>query len=226
MLGHRGCRFAVSYPEIYAMQVRAVFEAASRLRDENIEVRPEIMVPLTMNAAELRLIAYGKRAEGARYAGIVDQEEAFRNETGSGPPPYRIGSMIELPAAALGAGELARYAQFFSFGANDLTQTALGLSRDDAAGFLGAYTRYDLLADNPFRVLDEGVKELIALAVERGRLTRPDLVCGLCGEQGADPVAARFCLEAGLDYVSCSPYAVPGAVLAAAQAELARSISK
>jgi pyruvate,orthophosphate dikinase len=220
MLGHRGCRAAVSYPEIYAMQVRAVFEAASRLQDENIDVRPEIMVPLTMNAAELRLIAYGKNAEGARYPGIVDVEEAFRQETGSRPPPYKIGSMIELPAAALGAGDLARYAQFFSFGANDLTQTALGLSRDDAAGFLGAYSRYDLLEDNPFRVLDDRVKELIALAVERGRLTRPDLVCGLCGEQGAESAAVRFCLEAGLDYVSCSPYAVPGAVLAAAQAEL------
>jgi pyruvate,orthophosphate dikinase len=222
MLGHRGCRIAVSYPEIYAMQIRAVFEAACRLRDEHIEVRPEIMVPLTMNAAELRLIAYGKKAEGAGYAGIVDLEESFRNETGSEPPPYRIGSMIELPAAALGAGELARYAAFFSFGANDLTQTALGLSRDDAAGFLGAYSRYDLLPANPFIVLDDRVKELIALAVERGRLTRPDLVCGLCGEQGADPAAARFCLEAGLDYLSCSPYALPGAILAAAQAELAR----
>jgi pyruvate,orthophosphate dikinase len=220
MLGHRGCRFAVSYPEVYAMQVRAVFEAASRLRDENIDVRPEIMVPLVMNAAELRLIAYGKKAEGARYSGIVDQEEAFRNETGSGPPPYRRGAMIELPAAALGAGDIARHAQFFSFGANDLTQTALGLSRDDAAGFLGAYSRYDLLEDNPFRVLDEGVKELIALAVERGRLIRPDLVCGLCGEQGAKSATVRFCVEAGLDYVSCSPYAVPGAILAAAQAEL------
>jgi pyruvate,orthophosphate dikinase len=221
MLGHRGCRIAVSYPEIYAMQVRAVFEAACRLRDEHIEVKPEIMVPLTMNAAELRLIAYGKKAEGARYPGIVDLEETFRSETGSGPPPYRIGAMIELPAAALGAGDLARYAQFFSFGSNDLTQTALGLSRDDAASFLGAYSRYDLLEDNPFRVLDERVKELIALAVERGRLTRPDLVCGLCGEQGTDPGAIRFCMEAGLDYVSCSPYTVPGAALAAAQAVLA-----
>ncbi|MDR1248134.1 MAG: pyruvate, phosphate dikinase [Treponema sp.] len=224
MLGRRGCRIAVSYPDIYAMQVRAVFEAACRLRDEHIEVRPEIMIPLTMNAAELRLIAYGKKAEGARYAGIVDLEETFRNETGSSLPPYRIGSMIELPAAALGAGDIARHAEFFSFGANDLTQTTLGLSRDDAAGFLSAYSRYDLLEGNPFSVLDDRVKELIALAVERGRLIRPDLVCGLCGEQGADPAGVRFCLETGLDYVSCSPYAVPGAILAAAQEELSTTL--
>ncbi|MDR3123113.1 MAG: pyruvate, phosphate dikinase [Treponema sp.] len=220
MLGRRGCRVAVSYPEIYAMQVRAVFEAARRLRDENVDVLPEILVPLVMNAAELRLIAYGKRAEGARYAGILDEAEAFRHETGAEPPPYRIGAMIELSAAALGAGDIARYAQFFSFGTNDLTQTALGLSRDDAAAFLGAYSHYDLLGGNPFGVLDDRVKELIALAVERGRLTRPDLVCGLCGEQAAETATIRFCLDTGLDYVSCPPYAVPAAILAAAQAEL------
>jgi pyruvate,orthophosphate dikinase len=220
MLGHRGCRIAVSYPGIYAMQVRAVFEAARQLREENIAALPEILVPLVMNAAEMKLVAYGKRTEGARYAGIADVEEAFREETGGGPPPYAIGAMIELPAAALGAGDIARHARFFSFGANDLTQTALGLSRDDAAAFLGAYSRYDLLGGNPFETLDDRVKELIALAVERGRLTRPDLVCGLCGAQAADPGAIRFCLDAGLDYVSCPPYAVPAAILAAAQAGL------
>jgi pyruvate,orthophosphate dikinase len=221
LLGRRGCRVAVSYPEIYAMQVRAVFEAAAQLRDERLAVLPEILVPLAMNAAELRLIAYGKQAEEARRPGILDEAEAFRNETGADPPRFRIGAMIELPAAALGAGDLARYAQFFSFGTNDLTQTALGLSRDDAAAFLDAYSRYDLLGGNPFSVLDERVKELIALAVERGRLTRPDLVCGLCGEQASG--AARFCLDAGLDYLSCPPYAVPGAILAAAQAALSPS---
>jgi pyruvate,orthophosphate dikinase len=220
MLGHRGCRVAVSYPEIYAMQVRALFEAARQLRDEHIEALPEILVPFVMNAAEFKLIAYGKRTEGAAYAGIVDGEAALGNEPGGGS--YRIGAMIELPAAALGAGDLARHAQFFSFGANDLTQTALGLSRDDAAAFLSAYSHYDLLAGNPFSVLDDRVKELITLAVERGRLTRPDLVCGLCGEQGADPGALRFCLDAGLDYVSCSPYAVPAAILAAAQVTINR----
>jgi pyruvate,orthophosphate dikinase len=216
MLGHRGCRIAVSYPEIYAMQVSAIFEAVHTLRSdpgsaENPDVRPEIMVPLIMNASELKLIAYGKRVTGAEYAGIADM---------AGPAPYKIGAMIELPAAALGAGDIATYAQFFSFGANDLTQTALGLSRDDAAGFLPAYTRYDLLPGNPFRVLDERVKELIVLALDRGRLTRPDLVCGFCGEQGADPATIRFCMEAGIDYVSCSPYAAPAAILAAAQVEL------
>jgi pyruvate,orthophosphate dikinase len=221
MLGHRGCRVAASHPEIYAMQIRSLFDAARQARDESIAVRLEIIVPLVMNAAELRLIAYGKRAEGALYAGIADLAEAFRNETGADAPPYKIGAMIELPAAALQAGDIARHAQFFSFGTNDLTQTALGLSRDDAANFLGDYSRYDLLAGNPFRALDDSVKELIALAVERGRLTRPDLACGLCGEQAADPATLRFCLGVGLDYVSCPPRAVPAAILAAAKAELA-----
>jgi pyruvate,orthophosphate dikinase len=215
MLGHRGCRIAVSYPEIYAMQVRALFEAVRQLRDEHIDVLPEILVPFVMNGAEFRLIAYGKRAEGAAYAGIVEGAAALGDELYG--ESCKIGAMIELPAAALGAGDIARHAQFFSFGANDLTQTALGLSRDDAAAFLSAYSHYDLLPGNPFSVLDDRVKELIALAVERGRLIRPDLACGLCGEQGADPGALRFCLDAGLDYVSCPPYAVPAAILAAAQ---------
>jgi pyruvate,orthophosphate dikinase len=220
MLGHRGCRIAVSYPEIYAMQVRAVFEAARQALEEGIAVQPEILIPLVMNAAELRLIAYGKHAEGAHYPGIAGEEAAFREEAGEDPPPYRIGAMIELPAAALGAASLARYAQFFSFGSNDLTQTALGLSRDDAPRFLGAYSHYDLLGGNPFGLLDDRVKELISIAVERGRLTRPDLACGLCGEQGADPASIRFCIDTGLDYISCPPYAVPGAILAAAQAQI------
>jgi pyruvate,orthophosphate dikinase len=210
MLGRRGCRIAISYPEIYAMQVRAVFEAVQTLRDENIDVRPEIMIPLVMNAAELKTIVFGKRVTGADYTGIAD----------IAPLPFKVGAMIELPAAVLGAASIARYAQFFSFGTNDLTQTTLGLSRDDAAGSMPAYTHYDLLEGNPFMVLDEGVKELISLGVNRGRLTRPDLVCGLCGEQGADPAAIRFCIDSGIDYVSCSPYAVPVAILAAAQIQL------
>jgi pyruvate,orthophosphate dikinase len=210
MLGRRGCRIAISYPEIYAMQVRAVFEAVQTLRDENIDVHPEIMIPLVMNAAELKIIVFGKGVTGADYTGIAD----------IAPLPFKIGAMIELPAAALGAASIARYAQFFSFGTNDLTQTALGLSRDDTAGFMSAYTHYDLLEGNPFMTLDEGVKELIFLGVNRGRLTRPDLVCGLCGEQGADPGVIRFCMDAGIDYVSCSPYAVPAAIVAAAQIQL------
>ncbi|WP_304242614.1 putative PEP-binding protein [Gracilinema caldarium] len=220
MLGHRGCRIAVSYPEIYAMQVKAIFEAAFKLREEKIEVFPEIMVPIVMNANELKLIAFGKKIEGKNYHGIVDVEEEIRNELQKKPIPYRIGTMIELPAAALGAGEIAKYGQFFSFGTNDLTQTTLGISRDDFTSFMPDYTLFDLLEGNPFSTLDPRVKELIAMAVDRGRMTRPDLVCGLCGEHGANPANVRFCMDAGLNYVSCSSYSVPIALLAVAQAEL------
>ncbi|MDR0656211.1 MAG: pyruvate, phosphate dikinase [Treponema sp.] len=220
MLGHRGCRIAVSYPEIYAMQVRAIFDAAYKLRDEKVDVHPEIMVPIVMNASELKLIAYGKKIEGSSYTGIVDIEEALREEKGSAPVEFQIGTMIELPAAALGAGDIAKYGRFFSFGTNDLTQTTLGISRDDFTAFMPDYTLFDLILGNPFSNLDPRVKELIALAVQRGRLTRPDLVCGLCGEHGANPGNVRFCMDAGLNYVSCSPYSVPIALLAVAQTEL------
>ncbi|MCL2093862.1 MAG: PEP-utilizing enzyme [Treponema sp.] len=220
MLGHRGCRIAVSYPEIYAMQVKAIFEAANKLRKEGKEAHPEIMVPLVMNASELKLIAYGKRIEGNNYKGIMDLEEEFRNANKVKPLDFKIGTMIELPAAALGAGEIARYGSFFSFGTNDLTQTTLGISRDDFTGFLPDYTLFDLIQGNPFSTLDPRVKELIALATARGRLTRPDLSCGLCGEHGANPENVRFCMDVGLNYVSCSPYSVPIAILAVAQAEL------
>jgi pyruvate,orthophosphate dikinase len=223
MLGHRGCRIAVSYPEIYAMQVRAIFEAAYRLRAEKVDVRPEIMVPIVMNASELKLIAYGKKIEGSSYTGIVDIEEELRKEKKAKPVDYQIGTMIELPAAALGAGDIAKYGRFFSFGTNDLTQTTLGISRDDFTAFMPDYTLFDLIVGNPFSTLDSRVKELIALAVERGRLTRPDLVCGLCGEHGANPGNVRFCMGAGLDYVSCSPYSVPIALLAVAQAEIEKT---
>ncbi|MDR1970594.1 MAG: pyruvate, phosphate dikinase [Treponema sp.] len=223
MLGHRGCRIAVSYPDIYAMQVRAIFEAAYKLRAEGVDVRPEIMVPIVMNASELKLIAYGKKIEGANYQGIVDIEENLRAEKKAPAVDYSIGTMVELPAAALGAGEIARYAGFFSFGTNDLTQTTLGISRDDFTAFMPDYTRFDLIMGNPFSTLDPRVKDIIDLAVERGRLTRPDLVCGLCGEHGANPENVRFCMDAGLDYVSCSPYSVPIALLAIAQEEIARS---
>ncbi|MDR0441919.1 MAG: pyruvate, phosphate dikinase [Treponema sp.] len=220
MLGHRGCRIAVSYPEIYAMQVKAIFEAAYKLRSEKIDVHPEIMVPIVMNASELKLIAYGKKIEGSSYSGIVDIEEALRKEKKAKEVEYKIGTMIELPAAALGAGEIARYGRFFSFGTNDLTQTTLGISRDDFTAFMPDYTLFDLIDGNPFSTLDFRVKELIALATDRGRLTRPDLVCGLCGEHGANPANVRFCMDAGLNYVSCSPYSVPIALLAVAQAEI------
>jgi pyruvate,orthophosphate dikinase len=220
MLGHRGCRIAVSYPEIYAMQIRAIFEAAYKLRSEKVDARPEIMVPIVMNASELKLIAYGKKIEGACYQGIVDIEENLRAEKKVPALDFSIGTMVELPAAALGAGEIARYAAFFSFGTNDLTQTTLGISRDDFTAFMPAYTRFDLIMGNPFSTLDPRVKEIIAMAVERGRLTRPDLICGLCGEHGANPANVRFCMDAGLDYVSCSPYSVPIALLAVAREEI------
>jgi pyruvate,orthophosphate dikinase len=223
MLGHRGCRIAVSYPEIYAMQVEAIFEAAYKLRDEKAAVYLEIMVPVVMNASELKLIAYGKKIEGASYTGIVDVEESLRAAKKAKPVPYNIGTMIELPAAALGAGDIAKYGRFFSFGTNDLTQTTLGISRDDFTAFMPDYTLFDLIIGNPFSTLDPRVKELIALATERGRLTRPDLVCGLCGEHGANPANVRFCMDAGLNYVSCSPYSVPIALLAVAQVELERA---
>jgi pyruvate,orthophosphate dikinase len=223
MLGHRGCRIAVSFPEIYAMQVRAIFEAAYKLNAEKIDVHPEIMVPIIMNVSELKLIAYGKKIEGSNYLGIVDIEEALRKQMKTKEVEFKIGTMIELPAAALGAGEIARYGRFFSFGTNDLTQTTLGISRDDFTAFMPDYTLFDLIDGNPFSTLDPRVKELIALATDRGRLTRPDLVCGLCGEHGANPANVRFCMESGLNYVSCSPYSVPIALLAVAQAEIAKT---
>jgi len=225
MLGHRGCRIAVSYPEIYAMQIRAIFEAAYKLRSQGIDARPEIMIPIVMNASELKLIAFGKKIEGANYKGIVDIEDELRAAKKAKLLEYKIGTMIELPAAALGAAEIAKYGSFFSFGTNDLTQTTLGISRDDFTAFMPDYTLFDLIQGNPFSTLDPRVKELIAMATARGRLTRPDLVCGLCGEHGANPGNVRFCMEAGLNYVSCSPYSVPIALLAVAQAELDRDAS-
>ena len=225
MLGHRGCRIAVSYPEIYAMQVKAIFEAAYKLRAEKIDAQPEIMVPIIMNMSELKLIAYGKKIEGSNYLGIVDIEESLRKELKVKEIEYKIGTMIELPAAALGAGEIAKYGRFFSFGTNDLTQTTLGISRDDFTAFMPDYTLFDLINGNPFSTLDPRVKELIALATDRGRQTRPDLTCGLCGEHGANPENVRFCMDAGLNYVSCSPYSVPIALLAVAQAEIEKEES-
>jgi pyruvate,orthophosphate dikinase len=172
-----------------------------------------------MNDAELKLIAYGKKIEGSNYPGIVDIEERLRKDKKAKEVEYKIGTMIELPAAALGAADIAKYGRFFSFGTNDLTQTTLGISRDDFTAFMPDYTLFDLIDGNPFSTLDPRVKELIAIATDRGRLTRPDLVCGLCGEHGANPANVRFCMDVGLDYVSCSPYSVPIAILAVAQAE-------
>ena len=220
MLGHRGCRIAVSYPEIYEVQVRAIFEAIYQLRKEGVKVEPEIMIPIIMNENELRLIVFGKKIEGKHIRGLVDIEREVRDAFKARPAPYKVGTMVELPAAALGSDELARYAQFFSFGTNDLTQTTIGLSRDDFNSFMPDYTQFDLLEGNPFQLLNAQVKELISISVRRGRMTRPDLEVGLCGEHGAIPENVRFCMEAGLDYVSCSPYQVPIARLAVAQLEI------
>ena len=211
MLGHRGCRLGITFPEIYEMQARAVFEAAVTVADEGGEAPiPEIMVPLVATSAELRIV----RALVDRTAAAVFGERGRSVD-------YLVGTMIELPRAALRAADIAEEADFFSFGTNDLTQTALGVSRDDAARFLSAYVEQGIYARDPFVSLDvEGVGELIAIAAERGRGARPGLKLGICGEHGGDPTSVAFCHEAGLDYVSASPYRVPIARLAAAQAAL------
>ncbi len=223
MLGHRGCRIAVSYPEIYQMQVRAIFKAAYQLQKEKVDVHPEIMIPIVMNASELKLIVFGKKIEGKVYKGLVDIEEELRKELKASPLNYKVGTMIELPAAAITSDEIAKYAEFFSFGTNDLSQTTLGISRDDFNRFMPDYSLYDLLEGNPFSQLAQPVKELIEISVKRGKMTRPTLVCGLCGEHGANPVNIRFCMDAGLHYVSCSPYSVPIACLSIAQIEMERT---
>jgi len=216
MLGFRGCRLAVAYPEIAEMQARAIFEAAvEAARVSGKAVTPEIMVPLVMTKAELDHVK----------ARIVAMAKAVEAETGT-TLHYQIGTMIELPRAALRAGEIAESAEFFSFGTNDLTQTTLGISRDDAASFLGIYTAGGILPSDPFVTLDqEGVGELVMMAAERGRKTRPDLKLGICGEHGGDPASIAFCERAGLDYVSCSPYRVPIARLAAAQAAIGAKVA-
>ncbi len=220
MLGHRGVRIAISYPEIYNMQTRAIFEAVYSLKREGVDTKPEIMIPLIMSANEMKTIRKGKKIEGKEIMGIRDIEREVRESFKSDPIEYKVGTMIELPAAALQADRIARYAQFFSFGTNDLTQTTNGLSRDDFNNFYSDYNEFDLLESNPFKILGEPVKELISLASERGRLTRPDITLGLCGEHGAEPLNIPFAKEIGLSYVSCSPYGIPIAKLAIAQLNL------
>jgi pyruvate,orthophosphate dikinase len=218
MLGHRGCRVAVSYPEIYEMQTRAIFEAACQLKvKDKIEVEPEIMIPIVMSPLELKFLKNGKEIEGRRIKGVKDIEKEVLEEYGVDKMKYKVGTMVELPAAAILSDRLAQYAEFFSYGTNDLTQTTNGLSRDDINSFFPDYTKYDLLENNPFKVLVDSVKELISISAQRGRLTRPDLKLGLCGEHGADPNNIEFCYRAGLNYVSCSAYSVPVAKLAIAQ---------
>jgi len=224
MLGHRGSRIAVSYPEIYEMQVTALLEAAYDLQKEGVDVHPEIMLPVIMNENELKLLIYGKKIEGLSYKGLMEVCQDVADRYKVKPMPIKIGTMIEIPVAALGAGEIAKYAQFFSFGTNDLTQTSMGLSRDDFNSFMPDYTQFDLLEGNPFKNLDPHVKELVSIAVRRGKLTRPDLVKGLCGEHGAVPENIEFCMEAGLDYVSCSSYSVPIANLVIAQLNIEKGL--
>jgi pyruvate,orthophosphate dikinase len=211
MLGHRGCRLGISYPEIYEMQARAIFEAASIVKKEtNQEVLLEIMVPLVATRKELQIL---KNL-------IVTTEKSVEKEQGV-KLNYMVGTMIELPRAALMADQIAKDAEFFSFGTNDLTQTTFGLSRDDSASFLGHYQKAGILEKDPFAELDqEGVGQLIKIAAEKGKATRPNIKLGICGEHGGNPASIEFCHKTGLDYVSCSPYRVPIARLAAARAAL------
>ena len=210
MLGHRGCRLGMMYPEVTRMQARAIFEAACQLTGEGQKVEPEIMVPLVSTAEELR-----------RQRELI--EEVAEQVTGENGMKigYTIGTMIELPRAALTADKIAEYADFFSFGTNDLTQTTYGLSRDDSGRFLSAYVETKVMPDDPFQVLDrDGVGQLVKMGTERGRAAKPGLKVGICGEHGGEPRSIAFCHLTGLDYVSCSPFRVPVARLAAAQAAL------
>ncbi|MBK6796236.1 MAG: pyruvate, phosphate dikinase [Acidobacteria bacterium] len=211
MLGHRGCRLGIVYPEITEMQARAIFEAAVKVKREGIDVKPEIMIPLVGNVNELKL-----------QADVVNRvaQEVFAREGET--IEYLVGTMIELPRAALTANRIAEVAQFFSFGTNDLTQTAMGLSRDDSGRFLPHYVDHKIMPDDPFQTLDqEGVGQLIEMGIRKGRSVKADLKIGICGEHGGDPESVIFCHKAGMNYVSCSPYRVPIALLAAAHAAMA-----
>jgi len=210
MLGHRGVRLGLSYPEITTMQARAIFQAAVAVAAEGVRVLPEIMVPLIATDTELKL----QREIIERVAEEVMAESGIQLA-------YLVGTMIELPRAALLAGEIATYADFFSFGTNDLTQTTLGISRDDAGSFLPSYVEAGILDDDPFQVLDvEGVGQLVQIATWDGRRARHGLKVGICGEHGGEPRSIQFFHDTGLDYVSCSPFRLPVARLAAAHAAL------
>ncbi len=207
MLGHRGCRLGITYPEITEMQARAIFEAAVAVAKEGVKVFPEVMIPLTATLAEM-----------ANQSAIVNRvaKEVFAEKEKT--IEYMVGTMIELPRAALVADEIAKEAQFFSFGTNDLTQTTWGFSRDDVNKILPTYIELGIIKNDPFAVLDrEGVGQLVKMATERGRKTRSNLKVGICGEHGGEPSSVEFCHKTGLNYVSCSPYRVLTARLAAAQ---------
>lgn len=210
MLGHRGCRLGITFPEIYVMQARAIAEAAAMAIKENLKVLPEIMIPLVAVEEELTWL---RRK-------VLEEVKAVQTET-KVDFEFLIGTMIELPRAALTADEIARQADFFSFGTNDLTQTTLGISRDDSSRFLSTYVSEGFLPSDPFATVDrKGVGKLIQIGVELGRKTQPNLKIGVCGEHGGDPASIEFFHSVGLDYVSCSPYRVPVARLATARAAL------
>jgi pyruvate,orthophosphate dikinase len=210
MLGHRGCRLGIAYPEITATQARAIFEAAADVQKKGIKVKPEVMIPLVGYKRELELQVEIVH----RVAAEVQKEKKVKLN-------YQVGTMIEVPRGALTADEIAHTAEFFSFGTNDLTQTALGISRDDMGNFLNAYVENEVFTKNPFATLDQsGVGQLVKIAIEKGRATRPDIKLGICGEHGGDPDSVKFFHRVGLNYVSCSPFRVPVARLAAAQAAI------
>lgn len=208
MLGHRGCRLGNTYPEITEMQARAIIEAALNLKAKGVVVLPEIMIPLIGTVAEYRM-------QEDIVRGTINKVFAERNDS----IEYLVGTMIEVPRAAITADKVAEYAEFFSFGTNDLTQMTFGYSRDDAGKFLDIYKKKGLLKHDPFEVIDqEGVGEVLKMAVKKGQKTRPNIKLGICGEHGGEPSSVKFCHTAGLNYVSCSPFRVPIARLAAAQA--------
>jgi pyruvate,orthophosphate dikinase len=211
MLGHRGCRLGITYPEITEMQARAIFEAAVQVARKGIKVIPEVMIPLIGGVKEL---------ENQKKI-VVQVAREVLARAGMKKLKYLVGTMIEIPRAALTAGDVAKEAEFFSFGTNDLTQTTMGLSRDDYTKFQPDYQARKIFANDPFAVLDqEGVGKLVKMAVESGRATNKDLEIGICGEHGGEPSSVQFCYRVGMNYVSCSPYRVPIARLAAAQAAI------
>jgi pyruvate,orthophosphate dikinase len=211
MMGHRGCRLAVTFPEIARMQTRAVFQAAIKVKKEmGYDIVPEIMIPLV---CEIKELAFVKKI-------VVETAEKVFEEQGT-KLPYHVGTMIEIPRAAVTADEIAKEAEFFSFGTNDLTQMTFGFSRDDAGKFLGSYYDAKIFETDPFAKLDQdGVGKLVKLAAKLGRETRPEIKLGICGEHGGDPASIEFCHNVGLNYVSCSPFRVPIARLAAAHAAI------
>jgi pyruvate,orthophosphate dikinase len=210
MLGHRGCRLGILYPEITEMQTRAILEAACEVAKKGIQVHPEIMIPLVGHVNELR----SQEAVVRRVAQEVFKEQGIE-------VAYLVGTMIELPRAAITADEIATVAEFFSFGTNDLTQTTFGLSRDDAGKFLPYYIKENILSRDPFEAVDrDGVGQLMKWGVERGRSSRENIKIGICGEHGGEPSSVQFCHQIGMNYVSCSPFRLPIARLSAAQAAL------